>query len=121
MQWNDDRFAGFSTHEPWIKINENYPVVNVEHQKRDVNSIWNAYRALIELRNKEKALQYGEYDKLELIHDRIIFSRMYGKEKITVIINFGEAVKMDLPADVTILMGNEILETNQVLLYKEIH
>ncbi|HZV70785.1 MAG TPA: alpha-glucosidase [Saprospiraceae bacterium] len=121
MQWNDDRFAGFSTHEPWIKINENYPVVNVEHQKRDVNSIWNAYRALIELRNKEKALQYGEYEKLELIHDRIIFSRMYGKEKITVIINFGEVVKMDLPADVTILMGNEILKTNQVLLYKEIH
>lgn len=120
MQWNDDEFAGFSTHKPWIKVNENYKHVNVAFQQKDVNSIWNIYHALIELRNKEKALQYGDYGELELNDERISFTRIYQNEKITVIINFGELINIDLPVDVNILMGGEILQTNGFLIYKEI-
>ncbi len=120
MQWNDDEFAGFSTHKPWIKINENYHKVNVEAQQQDDKSIWNIYHALIELRNQEKTLQYGDYDQLELKDDRILFTRIYDNEKITVIINFGGQVNITLPANAEMLMGNEKLLTNGFLIYKEI-
>ncbi|MGB4849389.1 MAG: alpha-glucosidase [Saprospiraceae bacterium] len=120
MQWNDDEYAGFSTHKPWIKINENYHSINVEAQRKDDKSIWNVYHTLIELRNKEKALQYGEYEQLELKEDRILYTRIYDNEKITVIINFGEQVNIILPSNAELLMGNEILRTNGFLIYKEI-
>lgn len=119
MQWNKNAFAGFSTHEPWIKINENYLSVNVEGLQQDDKSILNIYRALIELRNKEKVLQYGDYDQLECIEDRIIFSRIYQDEKITVIVNFGEPVHILTPTNAALLMGNETLQTNSFLIYKE--
>ncbi|MEP6792688.1 MAG: alpha-glucosidase [Saprospiraceae bacterium] len=120
MQWNDDTFAGFSKHKPWIKVNENYKQVNVASQQKEVNSVWNVYHALIELRNVEKTLQYGDYGELELKDQRILFTRMYQIEKITVIINFGASVNIALPANATILIGNKILQSNRFLIYKEI-
>ena len=30
MQWNDQTQAGFSSHSPWIKVNPNYPEINVQ-------------------------------------------------------------------------------------------
>lgn len=120
MQWNADEFAGFSTQKPWIKINENYRSVNVEVQQQDDQSIWNVYHDLIELRNKEKSLQYGDYEQLELKDDRIIFTRIYNNEKLTVIINFGGMVTITIPTNAILLMGNEILRTNGFLIYKEV-
>ena len=34
MQWSAEDFAGFSTNQPWLMINPNYPVLNVEDQGR---------------------------------------------------------------------------------------
>jgi len=119
MQWNDSAFAGFSSHKPWIKINENYRTINVEKQKQDDNSVWNAYHALIVLRNNEKALQYGDYDRLYLSDDRILFTRVYAGEKITVIVNFGAATKIELPAGAKCLMGSPALHSNHFIIYKE--
>ncbi len=119
MQWNDTAFAGFSLHKPWIKINENYRTINVEKQKEDDSSVWNVYKALIALRNNEKALQYGDYDRLDLRDDRILFTRVYAGEKITVILNFGAAMKIELPAEVKCLMGSPILLSNHFIIYKE--
>ena len=118
MQWNENAFAGFSKAKSWIKINEDYKVVNVNDLVKKDSSVWNTYRRLITLRNKEKALQYGKYDNLELKDDRIQFARSYEGTKITVIINFGKKTNAILPKGAILLMGNKELKTNGFIIYQ---
>ena len=120
MQWNDSTYAGFSTVEPWIKVNENYTKVNVQASLKPENSILNTYIALLNLRNSDKTLQYGNYESLESRDDMISFTRTYGAEKITVIINFGKAATIALPLDATILMGTTVLKPNDFLIYRHL-
>ena len=118
MQWNSDAFAGFSKEKTWIKINSDYKKVNVAVLETQKNSILNTYKKLISLRNKEKVLQYGNYDNLECQDDQISFTRSFERDTITVIINFGLKREMQLPKNATILMGNKTLKTNSFIIYK---
>ena len=118
MQWNSDAFAGFSKEKTWIKINSDYKKVNVAVLETQKNSIFNTYKKLISLRNKEKVLQYGDYDNLECQDDQISFTRSFEGNTITVIINFGLKREMQLPKNATILMGNKTLKTNSFIIYK---
>jgi len=119
MQWDDSKYAGFSTVKPWIKVNEDYTKVNVQEALKQKNSILNTYKALLELRNNEKALQYGSYKKLERDGDIIQFTRTYKGDEITVVINFGKGKEYDLPAGANILMGSQVLKSNGFLIYRK--
>ena len=118
MQWDGTANAGFTTVKPWIKLNENYQIVNVNKELQQKNSILNTYKSLLKLRNSEKALQYGSYGKLEKHDDMILFSRTYLTEKITVMINFGKEQNVDIPKEAKILMGNSELQPNDFLIFK---
>ena len=88
MQWNNSKNAGFSKSEPWIEINDNYKIINVENQINDEDSIFNFYKKMIKLRRNSDVLIYGEYD-LILKDDENIYSyiRKLDNEKIIVITN----------------------------------
>ncbi len=118
MQWNGNDFAGFSTRKSWIKINQDYKEVNVEVLAKKVNSILSIYKELIAIRNKEKALQYGNYERLDYQNEEFIFIRTYAGDTITVNINFGSEKKVILPAGAKILVGNTELKTNSFIIYK---
>ena len=53
MQWDDSANAGFTTGEPWIKVNPNYPAINVAQALADPDSVFHYYRRLIRLRKEE--------------------------------------------------------------------
>lgn len=118
MHWNGNAFAGFSKGKTWIKINSNYREVNVQNLEKKEHSIFGAYKKLIALRNKEKALQYGNYDRLEYEEDQLFFTRSFGGDAITVVINFGMEKKMTLPPGAEILMGTTELKSNSFTVYK---
>ncbi|MES2850490.1 MAG: alpha-glucosidase [Bacteroidota bacterium] len=118
MQWNDKVFAGFSDQKSWIKINANYKQVNADALSGKKESILARYKKLIDLRNKEKVLQYGKYEKLLLNKDQIFFTRSLAAVKITVIINFGKQKTITLPPGAAILMGNTTLKTNDFIIYR---
>jgi len=118
MQWDGTSNAEFTAGKPWIKLNENYQNVNVSKELQQKNSILNTYKTLLKLRNSEKALQYGSYDKLEKHDDMILFTRNYLTEKITVIINFGIEQSVDIPKEAKILMGNSDLQLNDFLIFR---
>lgn len=118
MQWDDSEYAGFSTAMPWIKVNENFRKVNLQQSIMQENSILNTYKALITLRNNEKALQYGNYEKLELADGQISFTRSFRQDKITVIINFGEETNIELPPGAEVLMGSPRLRINDFLIFR---
>lgn len=118
MQWNANDFAGFSTEKSWIKINPGYKQNNVKVQMENKNSIFYNYKELIALRNTEKVLQYGKYERLEYKAEQILFTRRFENENITVIINFGKESEIMLPDGAKILMGSRDLKTNEYLIYK---
>lgn len=118
MQWSANSFAGFSTEKSWIKINSDYKEINVQNLEKKQHSILKNYKELLALRNREKALQYGIYNKLEYNENQISFTRSYEGDSITTIINFGSEKKMKLPAGAKILMGSTNLITNSFIIYK---
>lgn len=119
MQWNGNLFAGFSNRKSWIKINADHKQVNVDTLSGDKRSILNTYKKLIALRNKEKALQYGKYEKLVLKDEQITFTRSFNGDKITVVVNFGKERNIRLHPGAAILMGSAKLKTNGFIIYRD--
>ena len=65
MPWTKGKYAGFSTAEPWIGLNDDYKVCNIEEQMAAENSVLNHYRKLLQLRKSHLALVYGETEDRE--------------------------------------------------------
>ncbi|MDP0493000.1 MAG: alpha-glucosidase [Fusobacterium sp. JB021] len=94
MQWNNKKNAGFTTGNPWLKINENYKEINVESQMKDKDSIYNFYKDLIELRKNSKTLIYGKFNLiLKNIEDVFAYSRILEDEEYLIISNLSEKIK----------------------------
>jgi glycosidase len=65
VQWSDEEYAGFSTAEPWLGVDNDYETVNVEADRASDRSVFEFYRELIELRSGNDVLSYGAF---ELFH-----------------------------------------------------
>ena len=100
MQWNAGENAGFTTGEPWLKINPNYTEINVEAQEKDPHSVLNYYRHLVALRKREDVILDGEYQEiLPQREDLVAYTRDNGQRKLTVVANFtGDTI--DFPAEI---------------------
>ncbi|RLL46954.1 alpha-glucosidase [Oceanobacillus piezotolerans] len=113
FQWDATKNAGFTTGEPWIKVNDNYPEINAEQAVADPESIYHYYRELIALRKTHPIIVYGDYTLLLPEHEEIFaYVRAYEGEKLLVVTNFSQDnVEFQLPddADFTakeLLIGN---------------
>jgi len=102
MQWDDSPYAGFTTGTPWIKINPNYPEINVAHDLKYSNSIFHYYQKIIRLRKENLIMIYGDY-QLILEDDEHIYSylRTLGKDRLLIILNFfSNQTIFNLPANI---------------------
>lgn len=92
MQWSDEVYAGFSTHEPIQKVNRNHSWLNVKVQEKDEQSILNHYRRLIHLRKNpeyQETLVFGDFALIDSKNpDVYAFTRTSSQKKVTVIANF---------------------------------
>ena len=71
MQWDASENAGFSTGTPWLKVNPNYPEINVEQALADEQSIFYYYQQLIRLRHDHELVVYGRYQLLLEDHPEV--------------------------------------------------
>ncbi|APE74372.1 alpha,alpha-phosphotrehalase [Spiroplasma citri] len=94
MQWNNQQFAGFSTHKPWIDVNTNYLKINWEKDYHSSQSIFKAYQMLIQLRKNNLAFSYGEIEFVEIDPTILSFYRYYEKNKFLVLINLSDQTIM---------------------------
>ncbi len=103
MQWNNSIHAGFTTGQPWIKVNPNYPEINAERALSDPDSIYYTYQKLIQLRKEHPAIVHGRYRLLLPEHPQVYaFTRTLGEEQLLVILNFSlEEAGIDLPEELT--------------------
>jgi len=92
MQWRNTINAGFSTAEPWIKVNPNYTEINVYKQENDPLSILNFYRSMIKFRKNNPTLIYGEYKCLYPEDLNLYaFERWDSNSTYLILLNFSEA------------------------------
>ncbi len=91
MQWNSSSNAGFTSKEPWIKVNPNYKKVNVAKQGEESDSILNYYKYLIKLRKEKKVFVYGDFQVFS-VEDEKIFSylRSFEREEMLIVLNFSK-------------------------------
>ncbi len=87
VQWDDSEGAGFTTGEPWLKINSNKSYINVKAESDDDNSILNFYIKMIAFRKKSKALTAGSYRRVASPNDVYIFTRESPEERLYVYCN----------------------------------
>ena len=88
MQWSGEEYAGFSTSEPWLPVNDDFADYNVEKQDKDPGSLLSFYRDLIKLRKEFPALNRGAWEEMESNKNVLAYYRMYQNKVILVVLNF---------------------------------
>lgn len=98
MQWSSELNAGFTSGSPWMKINPNYELVNVDTQRKDPDSILNYYKKMIQLKKKYDLFTYGTYDLVNEEDPQIYaYTRTLGDDYALVIANLTEAEVSFIP------------------------
>ena len=129
MQWDSSPNAGFTTGTPWLKVNDNYPEINVAAQENDPDSVLNYYRRLTALRKSPEYRQLFTYGKFrpafESFHRILAYYREKDNQRVLVAANFGrEKQHLHLPGAVkkTLLTnsGREITGSAMTLAPSEV-
>lgn len=129
MQWDSSPNAGFTTGTPWLKVNKNYPEINVAAQENDPDSVLNYYRRLTALRKSPEYRQLFTYGKFrpafENSHRILAYYREKDNQRVLVAANFGrEKQHLHLPGTVkkTLLTnsGREITGSAMTLAPSEV-
>ena len=129
MQWDSSPNAGFTTGTPWLKVNDNYPEINVAAQENDPDSVLNYYRRLTALRKSPEYRQlftYGKFRPAFENSNRILaYYREKDNQRVLVAANFGrEKQHLHLPGTVkkTLLTnsGREITGSAMTLAPSEV-
>jgi oligo-1,6-glucosidase len=104
MQWSTAANAGFTTGKPWLAVNPNYSTINVATEQGDRASVLNHYRAMLKLRRRTPALQYGTYADVDPAHPQVYaYTRTLGTARYLTVINFsGTPIDWTVPQGLTL-------------------
>ena len=113
MQWKDAPQAGFTSGTPWLKVNDNYPVINVEKEEGQLDSVLHYYRKLIALRKFGEYRELFTYGKFEPAYENadhvMAYYRILQGRRVLVAANFGtDTIELDweVPAK-KVLLSNK--------------
>ena len=91
FQWNNTKNAGFSNGNPWLKVNPNYPEINVLKAEKDPNSTLNYFKKIVQLRKETPILIYGKYTLLDKQNPNVYaYTRELEGKKLLVLLNFSD-------------------------------
>ncbi len=90
MQWNSEEQAGFSTGTPWLHVNPNHKVINVEKALEDKSSIFYTYQKLIQLRKDNPLVVWGEYELQETTDKVFAYHRVFEGKTWLVVANLSD-------------------------------
>ena len=90
MIWDDGDNAGFGGSEPWLPIDKRHFAKSVAAQEKDKNSILNFTRNILNVRQTNGALLWGDLAILETNDDALIIRCEYDGDVIHCIFNFGD-------------------------------
>ncbi len=88
MQWSAEAHAGFTTGQPWLRVNDNFCELNAAAQEREPSSVLQYYRRLIALRKQEPCLVYGDFVPLSPDPGPYVYARVLERTRIVVVLNW---------------------------------
>jgi alpha-glucosidase len=98
MPWDASANAGFTTGEPWLPLNSDWPARNIAAQESDPDSVLILYRALLALRRSAPALAVGSYKAAYGDRDVLAYTREADGDRLLVVLNLsGEPRRLLLP------------------------
>ncbi|MBN2971827.1 DUF3459 domain-containing protein [Roseomonas aeriglobus] len=101
MPWSAAAFAGFSTTEPWLPLNPDWPTRNVAAQSDDPTSMLSLYRRLLALRRATPALTTGAMVLIDVPAGVLAYRRSADGEDRTILLNLTDRpVAVDWTGDV---------------------
>jgi glycosidase len=101
MQWTADRHAGFTTGEPWFRVNDTYSACNAEAQVGVQGSSFEYWRSILGLRKQMLDIfVYGDFQMVDTEHEDIFaYERSFKGQSVLVVCNFRQyEVDWILPA-----------------------
>jgi oligo-1,6-glucosidase len=122
MQWNAEKYAGFSEAMPWIPNNPNYKQeIHVAAQEKDERSVLQFFKKAVALRKKHLTLVYGQYQILVPNHEEIYaYKRFDDENAFLVVLNFSDTVsEFQLPQEiqetpVEIILNNYVVGDTKI-------
>jgi oligo-1,6-glucosidase/alpha-glucosidase len=110
MPWDASAFAGFSTTEPWLPLNEDWPTRNVAAQEREPGSMLALYRSLLAARRSSRALAIGDFALVDADDDVLAYERRHDDERLLIVLNLG-AQQRRLPYPAHAVLEEIVLST----------
>ena len=92
MQWSTDEHAGFTTGQPWFRVNDTYTECNAVAQVGTIGSPFEHWSAILRLR-KDMAdmFVYGDFEMVDAENEDVFaYTRSYNGESVLVVCNFRE-------------------------------
>jgi glycosidase len=98
MPWDVSGNAGFTTAQPWLPLNADWPTHNVARMAEEPHSILTLYRRLLEVRRAHLALSIGDFALLDAEGDVLAYERRHGADRLIVALNLGaRSQRLQLP------------------------
>ncbi len=103
MPWDAAAFAGFSTVDPWLPLNEDWRVRNFAAQDRDSSSLLSLYRTLLALRRSHDALAIGDITLVDAAEDVLAYQREHAGECLLIALNLSHETRaLTLPTNASV-------------------
>lgn len=91
IQWRDAPNAGFTTSQPWMRVNPNYHTINVAAALDDPDSIFYTYQQLIRLRHENDVIVNGRFEAIQNLAPAVMaYYRVLGDTRWLVVVNLSE-------------------------------
>jgi oligo-1,6-glucosidase/alpha-glucosidase len=87
MPWDASPHAGFSSIEPWLPLNADWPIRNVAQQAELPGSMLLLYRHLLALRRRRPALAIGSWTHRPGDCDVLQYERQHEGERLLIALN----------------------------------
>jgi len=94
MQWDATFNAGFSSSPtPWMRVNDNYPEINVKRATLDHNSILSFWKKMLQLRKEYADLFIrGTFKPLDVENEQVLtFEKKVANRSAFVVLNFTDS------------------------------
>ena len=97
MQWAPGHGGGFTTGQPWERLQPDSQSVTVQAQDNDPGSLLNLYRRLMHLRRDNRALGSGTLVSLSTGNPAVVaYLRLKEDHAVLVVANLGDAAALHL-------------------------
>ena len=93
IPWDTSDYAGFSTVDPWLPLNEDWRNRNIAAQDRNTCSMLSLYRSLLSLRRFHDALSIGDFRLVDAADGVLAYQRQHASESLLIVLNLTDAAR----------------------------